>query len=485
MIFSSYQFIFFFLPIAFAGYFILNNSRKTKLATLWLIASSLFFYGWWDWRYLPLLIVLVLINFYFGKLLTEQRFNPKTRKLIFTSGVALNLLVLGYFKYADFFISNANTLFDANIGFLNIILPLGISFFTFQKIAYLADCHAGKVKKHYTIEEFGLFVSFFPQLIAGPIVHHSEVMPQFNNNRNKVLNYRNIALGIFIFSIGLFKKLVIADGFSGWVEKGFDVTPELTLIDGWIASLSYTFQLYFDFSGYADMAIGAALLFNIRLPANFNSPYKASNIQNFWRAWHITLSKFLRDYIYIPLGGNKTHEWRVNFNLFITFLLGGLWHGANWTFVFWGFLHGFALIIHRLWSRSGFKMPYLLGWFITFNFVNIAWVFFRAKDWESAFKVLSAMFGFNGVTIPHFLNPYIGFLSEIGVTFAPLPAAYNIKYAIPALIFCLSIVMFTKNSVQMMEKFRPNITSCIYAAVLAVLSFTALNRVQEFLYFNF
>ncbi len=221
-------------------------------------------------------------------------------------------------------------------------------------------------------------------------------MPQFASKWNLVKNYNNIALGLFIFSMGLFKKIVIADNFAVWATTGFDKAESLNMLAAWATSLSYTFQLYFDFSGYTDMAIGAALLFNIKLPINFNSPYKAKDIQDFWRRWHITLSRFLRDYIYIPLGGNRIVEYKVLTNLMITFIIGGLWHGAGWTFIFWGFLHGTALVAHRIWKKLGFTMNSILAWVITFNFINISWVFFRAKEWDDALKVISGMFGLSG-----------------------------------------------------------------------------------------
>jgi D-alanyl-lipoteichoic acid acyltransferase DltB (MBOAT superfamily) len=282
---------------------------------------------------------------------------------------------------------------------MNLALPLAISFYTFQQIAYLVDSYRNETKS-YNFLNYAVFVTFFPQLIAGPIVHHAEMMPQFANLKNKIKNYYNIALGLFIFSIGLFKKVIIADTFAVYATQGFDVAEKLNMLEAWITSLSYTFQLYFDFSGYTDMAIGVALLFNIKLPMNFFSPYKAKNIQDFWKRWHITLSRFLKDYIYIPLGGNRKTSIRTYTNLFTTFVLGGIWHGAGWTFVFWGILHGLALVVHRLWKKLGFKMNVVLAWFITFNFINIAWVFFRAVNFESAIKVLKGMF--MGEFIPPF-----------------------------------------------------------------------------------
>ena len=262
-------------------------------------------------------------------------------------------------------------------------MPIAISFFTFQQIIYLVDSYRGETKE-YAFLNYSVFVAFFPQLISGPIVHHKEMMPQFENNRNKIINHENIAIGMLFFSIGLFKKVVLADTFATWATNGFDRAEILYFFEAWATSLSYTFQLYFDFSGYADMAIGIGLLFNIRLPINFNSPYKSRDIRDFWRRWHITLSRFLRDYVYIPLGGNKGTSIKTYNNLMVTFLIGGIWHGAGWTFVFWGLLHGLALVLQRLWSSFGLKMPTLLAWFITYNFVNLAWVFFRAESFSDA-----------------------------------------------------------------------------------------------------
>jgi D-alanyl-lipoteichoic acid acyltransferase DltB (MBOAT superfamily) len=379
MLFNSYEFIFAFLPIVFFIYFYLNSKRLVVGAKGFLVFASLFFYSWWNILYLPLILSSMLFNYIMGNSLnkSEDKIKSFSRKSLLIFGIVANLSLLGYFKYADFFIENFNLALDGSIPLFHLALPLAISFFTFQQIAYLVDSYR-KETKEYDFLNYALFVTFFPQLIAGPIVHHKEMMPQFASKWNMVKRYKNIALGLFIFSIGLFKKVVIADTFAVWATAGFDTADTLNLIEAWATSLSYTFQLYFDFSGYTDMAIGIALLFNIKLPINFNSPYKALNIQDFWRRWHITLSRFLRDYVYIPLGGNKKGSFRTYSNLLATFVIGGLWHGAGWTFVFWGFLHGMALVIHRVWSNLGFKMWTWLAWLITFNFVNIAWIFFRA-----------------------------------------------------------------------------------------------------------
>ena len=336
MLFNSPVYIFLFLPIVVLGYFLFNHFRLIVAAKAWLVLSSLFFYGFWNPGYLALIIGSMLVNFALGTALHREKrasmrgkYHHLKRKNILAAGVLFNLGLLGYYKYEDFLIENFNLLLDRETGYLNLVLPLAISFFTFQQIAYLVDSYQQDTKE-YDFLNYCLFVTFFPQLIAGPIVHHSEMMPQFMKLRTKILDWRNVSAGAFIFTIGLFKKVVIADSFAIWANAGFDAVAPLGFYEAWGTSLSYTFQLYYDFSGYTDMAIGAALLFNIRLPINFNSPYKAIGIQDFWRRWHITLSRWLRDYVYIPLGGSRKGNLRTYTNLLATFLLGGLWHGAGW-----------------------------------------------------------------------------------------------------------------------------------------------------------
>ena len=385
------------------------------------------------------------------------------KKTLLFTGLIGNVGLLCYFKYADFFIQNINIFLREEIPLLKLTLPLAISFFTFQQIAYLIDSYRNETRE-YNFLNYAVFVSFFPQLIAGPIVHHKEMMHQYNDRNNTSINYQNLALGLFIFSIGLFKKVVLADTFAIWATNGFDKADTLMFLQAWITSISYTFQLYFDFSGYTDMAIGLALLFNIRIPINFNSPYKATNIQDFWRRWHITLSRFLRNYIYIPLGGNKINNYRTNINILVTFLLGGIWHGAGWTFVFWGLLHGLALVTQRIWNSFGYKMSPLIGLIVTFNFVNLTWIFFRAKEWGDAIKVLRGMFGFNGFEL-HF-----NYLQ------------------IMIVLFGLIIVMFAKNTSQNLEKeFRFNIFQIVQLSMMLSISIIVMRLIDEseFLYFNF
>lgn len=443
----------------------------TEASKGFLVFSSLFFYSWWNIVYLPLILGSMLFNFILGESLTkESKHRRIDAKSLLGIGVATNVALLGYFKYTDFFISNMNYITGAQVPVLHLALPLAISFFTFQQIAYLVDSYRGETQE-YDFLSYALFVTFFPQLIAGPIVHHKEMMPQFAKVRNKVMNYKKIALGLFVFSIGLFKKVVIADTFGVWANNGFDVAKQLNFIEAWATSLSYTFQLYFDFSGYTDMAIGAALLFNVKLPSNFNSPYKATDIQDFWRRWHMTLSRFLRDYIYIPLGGNRKGSIRTYANVMATFIIGGLWHGAGWTFVFWGFLHGVALVTHRAWQNIGFKINKVIAWFITFNFINISWVFFRAREWDDALKVLEGMF---------FGEMIFSSLSASVI----LSAISGSRWTVVWLVGFFAIVLLFKNSVEyVVYKRIPNMMP--YSAILFVIGILSLNKVSEFLYFNF
>ena len=483
MFFNSYEFIFLFLPITFFVYFYLNKKRLTQLSKGFLVFSSLFFYSWWSINYLPLILLSMFFNYNIGNQLSKEHNEKGLKRNILIFGVLFNLFLLGYFKYSDFFISNINALFDTNIPLLHLLLPLAISFYTFQQIAYLVDSYRGETKE-YDFLNYAVFVSFFPQLIAGPIVHHSEMMPQFAKTRNKIMNYSHIALGLFIFFLGLFKKVVIADTFAVWATRGFDIAESLNMVEAWLTSLSYTFQLYFDFSGYTDMAIGIALLFNIKLPINFYSPYKSASIQEFWQRWHITLSRFLKEYLYIPLGGNRKGSIRTYINLFVTFLLGGIWHGAGWTFLFWGALHGIALIIHRAWREFGFGMSYLFGWFITFNFINIAWIFFRAKEFDDALKVLKGMF-FGEIILPTQLQSKLGFLTEHGVSFGAWLSAIKANMTIFLWFLGAFVTTFAfRNSMQLRESFKPNLLYMI-STLLLFLSIFLMYRESEFIYFNF
>lgn len=475
MLFSSVTFVGIFLPISLLGYYLLSHFMTAKARLLWLVACSLFFYSYWLIDYLPILIGSIAVNFIFSRLLqsatkeTGNNLPARASFAILIAGISLNLALLGYFKYYDFAIENFNQVAGTNLQQLNLLLPLAISFFTFQQIAYLVDSYKGIVQKN-SILHYTLFVSFFPQLIAGPIVHHSEMMPQFMSRLAGKLRWKNLLFGVAIFGIGLFKKLVLADTFAVHADLGYANHENMTIADAWITTLSYTFQLYFDFSGYSDMAIGAARMFGINLPLNFFSPYKSRSIQEFWRRWHMTLSRFLRDYIYIPLGGNRVGEARIAFNLVITFLLGGIWHGAGWTFIIWGAIHGGALVFARTMSRTGLRLPGLFNWALTFLVVHVAWVFFRAENVNQAFEILQTMFGMN----PDALQGTHRTIIRTGNTLF-----------LQMIIGC--IVAFTlPNTFQFTRDLRP-LWKNAACAVLFGLGCVAMltSRSEVFLYFNF
>ena len=488
MLFNSHIFIFLFLPTVFSVYFLLTYKRLNYLAKCWLIISSMFFYGWWNLYYLPILLVSILVNFAISKKLQSLGKNDnkqKVRKIYFLAGLIFNLILLGYFKYRDFFIDTVNQVLQTNFPILNLALPLGISFFTLQQIAFLVDTYEDFADEPSFID-YAIFVSFFPQLIAGPIVHHAEMMPQFSSYRNLSLNYKNIVQGILIFFLGLFKKVIIADTFSIWATTGFDEATTLTFAEAWACSLSFTFQLYFDFCGYTDMAIGLALLFNIKLPVNFNSPYKATNIQDFWRRWHITLTRFLKDHVYIPLGGNKTKPFRIYANLMVTFLIGGFWHGAGWTFVFWGFIHGLAIIVHRLWKDFGFRMYRFLGWVITFNFVNLSWIFFRANEWDDAIKVLKGMLGLSGVVVTEDLIETVPIVKKFGFYVGDHLLNIEASDDVFRMIALAGIlVLFGQNSTHIKNTFKMNWLNIILLSLVFVASILGLSKGSPFIYFNF
>ena len=394
MLFNSYQFIFLFLPIALIGYFLMG--RLGNLApVIWLALASLAFYSVSNWQFVLLLLASIIFNYLIGLLLISRRLRPAPRFAALTIGVAGDLLVLGYFKYAGFLAANLNAMFSTGLA-LDILLPVGISFYTFTQIAFLVDAYRGNVAR-YALPHYALFVTYFPHLIAGPILHHKDMIPQFERAEAKRPSPHLILCGLIIFAVGLFKKTCLADGIQPLVSLAFG--PNAPSFDqAWIGALAYTFQLYFDFSGYSDMAIGISLMFGIFLPLNFNSPYKASSIIDFWRRWHMTLSQFLRDYLYIPLGGNRHGRSLRYVNLMVTMGLGGLWHGAAWTFVAWGALHGAYLCINHAWNNYGpavaprfALLAKLAAFTLTFLSVVVAWVFFRADNMSTALYVLTKM----------------------------------------------------------------------------------------------
>ena len=490
MLFNSYEFIFVFLPVSFFIYFYLNHKRLTTASKIWLVFASLFFYSWWNIVYLPLILTSVFFNYAIASAIVERDELKKkyfSKKSLLQIGLVFNIGLLAYFKYADFFISNTNSLVNTDIGLLHLALPLAISFFTLQQIAFLVDSYEGLAKEKNFLN-YIIFVTFFPQLIAGPIVHHKEMMPQFVSIRNKAKNYKNIAMGLFILSIGLFKKVVIADTFAIWATAGFDTATTLNLFEAWFTSLSYTFQLYFDFSGYTDIAMGAALLFNIKLPINFNSPYKATGIIDFWQRWHITLSRFITTYIYTPLvkSFDNLNFHKAMIATVITFLIAGLWHGASWMFVIFGGLHGLALVVNNYWKKTKIKINKILAWFITFNFVNITMIFFRAEEWGDAIKVLRSMFSLDNIMLSSKLESALPFLNKYGVEFGSF--TQNIQgrsFTLVFLIIGFILVLFFENSNKKLDNFKLNFINSFIFVMAFTISFYKLSGYSEFLYFRF
>ncbi|WP_309387827.1 MBOAT family O-acyltransferase [Cerasicoccus frondis] len=498
MLFNSYEFIIAFLPLAVIGYYLIARFISNESAQGWLILASLFYYGWWNPIYLGLILFSALGNYGLGKAVSYYTRGRRPNLPVTLVAVFLNLALLAYFKYANFFVDNINATLQVGWTLEEVILPLAISFFTFQQIAYLIDCYEDNAPI-YEFREYLLFVVFFPQLIAGPIVHHKEMMPQFEQQSTYQLKWENIAVGLTFFAFGLFKKVIFADNIGAQASETFAAAGDglsLYAWEAWAGALAYTLQIYFDFSGYTDMAIGLALLFGIRLPLNFFSPYKAVNIIDFWRRWHMTLSRFLRDYVYITLGGNRKGLAMRDVNLMITMFLGGLWHGAGWTFVLWGVLHGVYLLInhhYREWrkklcktkSLSDAKLPIgkIVGVGFTFLCVTLAWVLFRAENFYTATVMYEAMFGLgDGQAHEAIFKPQI--------------------FAFIALL--LAFCWFSPNLAQIMARYyqppegdgapaveperiswKPSAIWAMATAFLFLAAFLSLSNRSEFLYYQF
>lgn len=483
MLFNSYIFIFFFLPLTIAGYYLLNHYGKNNWAKVELIVMSLGFYGYFNYSYLFIICGSVLVNYIFSKVILKYRSSAVIAKGTLTLGVFFNIALIFYFKYFDFFISNINILFNQDYVLKNIVLPLGISFFTFQQISYVVDSYRGETKA-YTFCEYMLFVTFFPQLVAGPIVLHNEMIPQFKEKCNIKINYENWNKGIIYFTFGLVKKVLIADTFGIAVNWGYSNVEIMGCLDTIIVILAYTLQIYFDFSGYCDMATGIALFFNIELPRNFNSPYKATSIIEFWDRWHMTLSRFLKQYIYFPLGGSRKGKLRTYINVLIVFFVSGVWHGANWTFIIWGCLHGVANVFTRILGKHWERVNKYIRQVITFIFINVTWVFFRASSLQEACEILSKLTcvskGLSAELIQCFVTIEWKALSMF------IPFINNMLVVI--VIFMLGLGMYVALTQKNIYEIQWEIGSkwlSLLVAVLLVWCVVSLSGVTTFLYFNF
>jgi alginate O-acetyltransferase complex protein AlgI len=517
VLFNSYEFIYVFLPVTALLFFVLSANGRAMLAAGWLGLASLFFYGYWNPHYTLLLLASIAANYFMGRGILRLRDGHRSRdsRLLLIAAVSFNLGLLGYYKYANFLVDSLNALAGTGFQLERIGLPIGISFFTFTQIAYLVDAYQGKARESSPVH-YLLFVSYFPHLIAGPILHHSEMMPQFADRRIYRFDVTNFSIGVVFFFIGLLKKVILADGVQPFVGPVFDADPayRLTFLEAWLGALAYTFQLYFDFSGYSDMAIGLSKMFNIELPLNFNSPYKAHNIVEFWRRWHMTLSRFLRDYLYIPLGGNRHGPLRRYANLMVTMLLGGLWHGAGWNFAIWGGLHGIFLACHHGWRN--FRARVLghdpgrptapgraAGIAFTFLAVVAAWVFFRAPSLSAAFNILQGMAGLHGAVLPEEWQAALapgGAATAAGMSFGHLEAFGGARQVawVSAL---LAIAWGLPNSQEFVGRLRTSVASRVgpsavqrgswsmLGALSVLISLLAMingsRGVSEFIYFNF
>src|SRR5262245_33254791 len=529
MLFNSFEFLLFFLPAVTAGFYLLARYRRLAPALLWLIGCSLVFHGYWKASYTWLFVASMLINYGLGLIfwnLAEAR--TFLRKAVLFIGIGANIAILGYFKYASFFAEIVRDVTGRLWEPGEIIVPLAISFYTFQQIAYLVDCYRGHSVR-YSFLQYVSYLAFFPHLIAGPIVHHRELVTQLSDGRILFVRAQNLLSGIAIFWIGLFKKVVLADGAAAYANPIFaaaDAGVTLTFSEAWIAALLFSFVIYFDFSGYSDMAIGLARLFNVKFPENFASPYKAVNIIEFWRRWHITLSWFLRDYLYIPLGGGRRGQLRRYGNILITMLLGGLWHGASWTFGIGGGLHAVELVVGHIWNEAKrrFGLPHtgaigrFAGRTMTYLAVVVAWIFFRARTPQDAISMLGSMAGFNGVSLPSELpiavrdslrDAFGAAVSFQGLApHVDLPAGPFGVPILSALALCATLLVAVNvlpNTQQVMRIFRPvlhdsservtgiarflvwRLTPIRVAIVTAVgmYGMTHLENVQSFIYFRF
>ncbi len=516
MLFNSYIFIFVYLPLTLGIFFTLGKWGRQPLAMGWLVLMSLAFYGWWNPVYLGLIVASMGFNYRVGVALGRLETGSTSARRLLAFGVTADLLLLGYYKYANFFVDNWNAVSGAGLSVGEVVLPLGISFFTFTQIAYLVDAYRGEAREYNPVH-YALFVTYFPHLIAGPVLHHKEMMPQFGKESIYRFNIDHFTAGTVYFLMGLFKKVVIADGISGFASPMFMAAGSgqaVSTLDAWGGTLAYTFQLYFDFSGYSDMAIGLAMMMGIRLPINFNSPYKALNISDFWRRWHMTLSRFLRDYLYIALGGNRHGSARRYVNLFLTMLLGGLWHGAGWTFVIWGALHGIYLVINHGWQALCRAAGHCFGLdsapgrvaarAITFIAVVVGWVFFRADDLDSATRILNAMAGAGEFELSGFMRETV---QQSGL--AKWMALAGVQWSEPAVLFVLEIVLLVivmgfPNTQQLLSReyarldtepvarvepsrhtWRPSRSWALVMIVAGSWALLGLSSVTEFLYFQF
>lgn len=492
MLFNSYIFILLFLPLSLAGWFLLNKTKSTLLPKIFLLGMSLWFYAYFNIKYLPIIVISIIVN-YLLYLVMKRSDNKKLRTATFCFGLILNIGILFYYKYLGFCTENINALFKTDFTVLNLVLPLGISFFTFQQVSFVIDSYKNEVPD-YSLLDYALFVSYFPQLIAGPIVLHDEIIPQFADKNNKKLNPENLSKGIYAFAFGLAKKVLIADTIGNFANLGFDNIDTLNSTTAILSMLAYTMQIYFDFSGYCDMATGIGYMFNIELPRNFNSPYKSLDMEDFWKRWHITLTRFLTKNLYIPLGGNRKGKVRTYLNQFIVFVVSGIWHGANWTFILWGAINGIFVIISKLLNpkvKNLKKKAPILFWIPTFLIINLAWIYFRADSISLANQMILKIFSFDFGAIGEAFTASIktaeyAFVERILSMFVPsLSSIFGYALLVALFGFAVFASAKMKNTNERLESFKPSVGRMLLSCVLVVWSIVSLSGVSTFLYFNF
>lgn len=486
MLFNSYIFVFALLPCTLILFYTLLHFNRKNEALLLLSLSSFIFYAYNTPHYLFILLLSIGVNYVLSILLCRIK-QPGKRKFCLTCGILFDVSLIFYFKYYDFFIENTNRFLGSSFEMRHIILPLGISFFTFQQISYLVDSYRGETKD-YTFIEYVAFISFFPQLVAGPIVLHKEMIPQFRKLSSKV-DHASIAHGIYIFSMGMFKKVILADTLGlgvNWAWSHIELLSSLEII---LVTFAYTFQIYFDFSGYCDMAIGIAKMFGLTLPQNFNSPYKATSIPDFWKRWHMTLTRFLTQYIYIPLGGNRKGKLRTYLNILLVFLISGIWHGANWTFILWGLLHGIAQVLSRIFHNVWNKLHSAFQWLCTFCFVNLMWMLFRAESIGQAASLLKRMvtmraFTVSGEFTSNFCIRELDSLLQLTGPFYNFTIAHIDGFYMWFLLF-ISLFLCLNTDTLHEKEFKPTFGKAFISALLLFWSIITFEGVSAFLYFNF
>ena len=483
MLFNSYSFIFLFAPIVIGGCYWLGKSEsRSRFANAWLVLASLYFYAHWNIKYLPLLLSSIAVNYFVSGWITDNRKeNPARARRAFWSGVFFNVALLGVFKYTDFFIANVNRL-GAHLPLLHIVLPLGISFFTITQLVYLVDCYEGLVKKRELVP-YALFVSFFPHLLAGPILHHKPMMKQFGDESLRQVNWENMARGLSLFIIGLAKKVLIADSFIPFVKAGFDKPESLTLIAAWLTVIAYMMQLYFDFSGYSDMAVGLARMLNIEMPINFNAPYRAYGIIDFWQRWHMSLSHVITNYLYTPMviACKNITFTKSMVATFVTMTIVGLWHGAGWTYIVTGMVHGAALVINHVWKHYHFKMWRPMGYALTLLTIAVSFAFFRAEGMTQAGKMLMAMIGGYGITVPSSIANVIS--AHFHIALASGVGGLGILPK-KMLLLTLLLVAFCPTSNALIQH-KPSYGAMIVLAAAFSYAVINLSSISEFLYFQF